>query len=129
MKHLNYKKELVMALNEGVVVGDTKVQVKSEMLRQLAHLKETTPDSWERAVFESIAGFKREDVDWNCDDNQAGYYTWIRSFDQLICELEEDGYVRSEKLDGGGKILRKTDWDPSVEVSELVYPSTDHRSN
>ena len=118
-----------MKLNEGIVVGDTKVQIKSEMLRQLAHLKETTPDLWERAVFESLTGFKREDVDWNCDDNQAGYYTWIRSFDQLISELEEDGYVRSVNLDGNRKILKKTDWDPSIEYSELVYPSTGHTNN
>jgi hypothetical protein len=118
-----------MTLNEGIVAGDTKVQVKSEMLRQLAHLKETTPDEWERAVFESLTGHKREDVDWEKEDNQAGYYTWIRSFDQMITELEEDGYVRSELLEGNRKVLKKTDWDPNIQYSELVYPSGKHDSN
>ena len=118
-----------MLLNEGVVVGDTRVQMKSEMLRQLARLKETTPDLWERAVFESLTGHRREDVDWECDDNQAGYYTWIRSFDQLISELEEDGFVRSVNLDGDRKILKKTDWDPSIEVSELIYASAGFTNN
>ena len=113
-----------MIMNEGILAGDTRVQMKSEMLRQLAHLEETTPEAWERAVFESLTGFKREDVDWESKDNQAGYYTWIRSFDQLIGELEDDGYVRTIKLDGDRKLLRKTDWDPSVEFSELMYPST-----
>jgi len=118
-----------MTLNEGIIAGDTRVQVKSEMLRQLAHLKETTPDLWERSVFESLTGHKREDVDWEIPDNQAGYYTWIRSFDQLVCELEEDGFVRSVKVDGNKKILKKTDWDPSIEYSELVYPSGRHTDN
>jgi hypothetical protein len=118
-----------MTLNEGIVVGDTRVQVKSEMLRQLAYLEETTPDSWERAVFESLTGHKREDVDWDIADNQAGYYTWIRSFDQLISELEEDGYVRSVKQRGNRRILKKTDWDPSILYSQLVYPSAGHTIN
>jgi hypothetical protein len=116
-----------MTLNEGIIVGDTRVQMKSEMLRQLAHLKETTPDLWERAVFESLTGHSREDVDWDIPDNQAGYYTWIRSFDQLINELEDDGYVRSVNMEGNRKVLKKTDWDPSVEYSELVYPSGENR--
>ncbi|MBN2241673.1 MAG: hypothetical protein JW793_03205 [Acidobacteria bacterium] len=118
-----------MTVNEGIVTGDTKVQVKSEMLRQLARLKETTPDLWERAVFESLTGHRREEVDWDREDNQAGYYTWIRSFDQLIAELEEDGYVRSETLEGNRKILKKTDWDPSIQYSELVYPSGGYKNN
>jgi len=38
-----------MNLNEGIVGSDTKIQMKSEMLKQLDHLNETTPDEWERA--------------------------------------------------------------------------------
>ena len=72
-----------MVLNEGIVTSDTKIKMKSEMLRQLAVLEQATPDEWERAVFESLTGQKREDVDWDVEDNHAGYYTWIRSFDQL----------------------------------------------
>ncbi len=112
-----------MTLNEGIVSIDTKTAMKSEMLRQLALLKQTTPDEWERAVFESLTGSKREDVDWDIPDNHAGYYTWIRSFDQLISELEEDGYVKTESLGHNRRILKATDWDPSIEYSQLVHSS------
>jgi hypothetical protein len=112
-----------MILNEGIVEGDTKIAMKSEMLRQLDLLQETTPDEWERAVFESLTGYRREDVDWDVADNQAGYYTWIRSFDQLISELEDDGYVKVEDRGEKRKVLRKTDWDPGIPYSQLFYPS------
>jgi len=111
-----------MTLNEGIVVSDTKTAMKSEMLGQLQSLKQTTPDEWERAVFESLTGYRREDVDWDVPDNQAGYYTWIRSFDQLIGELEADGYVTAIDKGGNRKVLRKTDGDPTIDYSELVYP-------
>jgi hypothetical protein len=97
--------------------------MKSEMLKQLKSLNETTPDEWERAVFESLTGHRREDVDWDIPDNHAGYYTWIRSFDQLISELEEEGYVRVFDLNGNRKVLKKTDWDPAIDFSQLVYAS------
>lgn len=110
-----------MTLNEGILAGDNKNHIKSEMLRQLEHLRETTPDQWERAVFEALTGHRREDVDWDVADNQAGYYTWIRSFDQMISELEDDGYVRSVDAGGERKRLRKTDWDPSIDYSKLIH--------
>ena len=112
-----------MTLNEGIIAGDNKTHVKSEMLRHLDQTRETTPDLWERAVFESLTGHKREDVDWEIPDNQAGYYTWIRSFDQLICELEDDGYVRPVHENGNRKVLKKTDWDPTIVFSKLVHAS------
>jgi hypothetical protein len=110
-----------MTLNEGIIVGGSKVRVKSEMLRHLAHAEETTPDSWERAVFKSLTGHTREDVDWSIKDNHAGYYMWIRSFDQLISELEEDGYVEKANVRGNQKVLKKTDWDPSIAYSMLLH--------
>ncbi len=112
-----------MILNEGIVGSDTKIAMKSEMLKQLNLLNETTPDEWERAVFKSLTGHRREDVDWNVPDNHAGYYTWIRSFDQLISELEEEGYVKVVDHGENRKLLRKTDWDPAMSYSQLVYPS------
>ena len=115
-----------MTLNEGIIAGDNKIHVKSEMLRHLARLEETTPDLWERSVFESLTGHTREDVDWSIEGNHAGYYTWIRSFDQLISELEEDGFVKKVSADGEKKVLKKTDWDPSIEYSELVHYSRGH---
>jgi len=110
-----------MELNEGILAKDNRARIKSVMLRQLAHLHETTPDSWERAVFESLTGHKREEVDWDIPDNHAGYYTWIRSFDQLIGELEEDGYVGIVDVVGNRKVLRMTDWDPAIEYSQLIH--------
>jgi hypothetical protein len=110
-----------MIINEGIVGTDTKIAMKSEMLKQLNLLNETTPDEWERAVFESLTGHRREDVDWEIPDNHAGYYTWVRSFDQLISELEDEGYVKVASHDGNRKVLKKTDWDPNLDVSQLVY--------
>jgi len=112
-----------MALNEGIVMSDSKTLMKSEMIRQLALLKETTPDEWERKVFESLTGHKREDVDWDFEDNQAGYYSWILSFDNLISELEEDGYVRVEDAGGNRKVLLATEGDSPDDYSQFVYPS------
>ena len=110
-----------MNLNEGIIRSDTTIVLKSEMLRRLALLKEATPDEWERAVFESLTGQKREDVDWNIEDNHAGYYTWIRSFDQQITDLIEDGYVQVADMGENRKILRMTDWDPTIDYSQFVY--------
>jgi hypothetical protein len=115
-----------MILNEGIIGSDTNIEMKSEMLKHLDLLKETTPDEWERAVFESLTGHKREDVDWDIPDNHAGYYTWIKSFDQLICELEEEGYVRVIDQNGNHKKLQKTEWDPKINYSQLIYPSKHH---
>ena len=112
-----------MSLNEGIITSDARIMMKSVMVRQLGLLKQTTPDEWERSVFESILGCKREDVNWDVEDNQAGYYTWIRSFDQLITELEEDGYVRIDNAGGKRKIMTATENDPSIDYSRFVYPS------
>jgi hypothetical protein len=78
---------IFMVLNEGILKSDCTIEIKSEMIRRLSKLKEVTPGLWEGAVFEALTGKKREDVDWTVEDNQAGYYTWIGSFDQLIAEL------------------------------------------
>lgn len=112
-----------MSLNEGIIMSDSKTLMKSEMLRQLALLKETTPDEWERSVFESLTGHKREDVDWGFEDNQAGCYAWILSFDHLISELEEDGYVQVVDADGNRKVLIAIESDPLEDYSQFVYPS------
>jgi hypothetical protein len=107
-------------LNEGIVASDTTTAMKSEMVRQINRLRRATPDAWERAVFEAITGHTREDVDWEVEDNQAGYRTWIKAFDELVGELIDDGYVRAER-DGTEKVLVAQDVDPSVGWSELAY--------
>jgi len=111
-----------MILNEGVIFTDTSAAMKSEMIRQLDLLKETTPTEWEKAVFESLTGYRRDDVDWDVPGSQAAYYMWIRSFDSLISELKEEGYVNVVEKGANRKVLRKAEGDPKLEFSQFVYP-------
>ncbi|NQT40561.1 MAG: hypothetical protein HQ581_23920 [Planctomycetes bacterium] len=104
-------------LNEGIIVNNSAALVKSEMVKQIRRLGPTTPDQFERTVFRALTGHDRDEVDWDIEDNQAGYYTWLKSFDELISELVEDGYIRIE--DEG---LVPTDAEPHGEYSQLVYP-------
>ena len=98
-----------MLPNEGLVTGNTQGAVKSEMLRQLERLGPTDPDSLERAVFEALTGGRREDVEWELEDNQAGYYLWLRSFDALLDELVAEGHVRVEGAGEGRRRLLPVD--------------------
>lgn len=84
-------------LNEGLIVNDTTALVKSEIVNQARRLGPATPDQLEAAVFQALVGHSRDEVDWNVEGNNAGYYTWIKSFDHLIRELIEDGYLLSEE--------------------------------
>ena len=106
-------------LNEGLIVNNTTALVKSEIVNQIRRLGPTTPEDLERAVFRALVGHDREEVDWDVKDNQAGYYTWIKSFDQLIEELIEDGHIRTDEVHH----LAPTESDPAVEYSHLVYPA------
>ncbi|NQT17223.1 MAG: hypothetical protein HQ582_31000 [Planctomycetes bacterium] len=106
-------------LNEGIIVNDAAALVKSEMVRQIRRLGSATPDDLERAVFKALTGHEREEVDWDLEDNQAGYYTWLRSFDDLVSELVEDGHIVVKEP---GK-LAPTEAEPHGAYSHLVYPS------
>jgi len=105
-------------LNEGLIRNDAAALAKSEILNQIRRSGRTTVDELEQSVFHALTGHGREEVDWSLEDNQAGYYTWIRSFDQLITELIEDGGI----LDEGGGTLAATEAEPVSEPSFLVYP-------
>lgn len=110
-------------LNEGIITSDARALVKSEMIRRLQQLGPTTPDEWERSVFRALTGHDREEVDWKIEDNQAGYYSWIKSFDGLIEELIVDGYVRSEQVaEGDERTLIPVPVDDAVDYSQMVYP-------
>ena len=87
-------------INEGLTSSDKKTQVKSEMVRQLRKLGATSPDAWERATFQALTGGTREEVDWDVQDNQAGYYLWIKAFDELVQELIDDGFAVVEPREG-----------------------------
>ncbi len=111
-------------LNEGILVNDTKILLKSAMMRELKRLGPTDPDIWERAVFRSLLGYRREEVNWEKEDNQAGYFLWIKSFDKMIVELIEDGFVESRiEENSGRKILSALESDPTIDISHLAYPS------
>ena len=105
-------------LNEGLIVNDTTALVKSEIVSQIRRLGATTPDQLERAVFKAIVGHDRDEVDWEIEDNQAGYYTWVKSFDALVQELLTDGYMVA---DPSGSLV-PTEAEPLSEYSHLVYP-------
>jgi len=105
-------------LNEGLIVNDSTALVKSEIVSQIRRLGPTTPDDLERAVFKALVGHDREEVDWENEDNKAGYYTWVKSFDHLLKELIEDGYILAEEPDK----LVPTEEETLSEYSHLVYP-------
>lgn len=105
-------------LNEGLIVNSTSSLVKSEIVNQIRRLGPTTPDQLERSVFRALVGHSREEVDWDIPDNKAGYYTWVKTFDDLVRELVEDGYI----TDSDSECLAPTDAEPLSEYSHLVYP-------
>ena len=106
-------------LNEGIIVNNAASLMKSEIIDQMRHLGSATPGELERAVFKSLTGHDREEVDWDIEDNQAGYFTWMKSFDQLLVELIEDGYMSKE----GPSTLVAMQPEPGTQYSHLVYPS------
>jgi hypothetical protein len=109
-------------LNEGIITNDARSLVKTEMIKQLQKLGETTPEAWERNVFRALTGKTREDIDWEFEDNQAGYYTWVKSFDALIEELIEDGYVKVVENKDNTRTLAATETDPPIDYSYMAYP-------
>ena len=112
-------------LDEGIIVNNTKNLMKSEMIRQIHRLRTADPEVWSRAVFEAITQMNFEEVDWSFKDNHAGFYTWVRSFDQLISELVEDGYVREvEDEVTGHMVMEATKTDPPIEHSYQAYPAS-----
>jgi hypothetical protein len=104
-------------LNEGLIKNDTSALVRSEIVSQLRRLGPIAPDSLERAVFKSLVGHDRDEVDWDSEGNQAGYYVWLKSFDQLIAELIEDGYILTEEPN----ILVPTQPQPVSEYSHVAH--------
>jgi hypothetical protein len=110
-------------LNEGLILNDTTALVKSAIVNQIRRLGPTTPDDLERAVFKVLVGHDREEVDWDVEDNQAGYFTWLKTFDRLIHELIEDGYIRAEEP----STLVPTEHEAVSEYSHLVYPPAPSR--
>jgi hypothetical protein len=116
------QEESTVMLNEGFIHADSRVLVKSEMVRQLHRLGPTTPREWEGAVFAALTGGSRDDIDWDVEDNKAGYFLWVKTFDELIVELEEDGYVAGEEADGG-RVLRPVQRDDTTDLNSFVYPA------
>lgn len=104
-------------LNEGMTTGDLSTDVKSVMIREIRALGRTDSDKWERAVFEALTGQSRDEVDWDIEDNKAGYFTWIKTFDGLVRELVDDGYVKLE-VENDKPVLVPVDRDPEIGYSQ-----------
>jgi len=104
-------------LNEGLIVNDTTALVKSEIVNQSRRLGLVKPDQLEAAVFQALVGHSRDELDWDIEDNKAVYYTCLKSFDHLICELIEDGYLFREESGN----LTPSKAEPLSEYSHLVY--------
>jgi len=107
-------------VNEGVVISSSATELRSQMLTELERLGAADADAWEQAVFTALTGANRNAVDWDIEDNQAGYNLWIKAFDQLIQELIDDGFVLL--VDGAQRSERRftlRDIDPPVEFDRL----------
>ena len=112
-------------LNEGIVKPDIRQLMKTEMMRELHALGGATPSHWQEAVFKRFTGEDFSELDWDFEDNQAGAFLWTRSFDELIQELVEDGFVREwENEDSTERIMVPVDVDPDIDWSRFVYPSS-----
>jgi hypothetical protein len=110
-------------LNEGIVKPDTRQLMKTEMIRELHELGGATPLRWQHAVFRRCTGEDFTDLDWTYEDNKAGAFLWTKSFDQLIGELVEDGFVREERREGSeDAILVPVEVDSDIDWSRFVYP-------
>ncbi len=72
--------EVGIMFDECIFVNDATAMVKLEMIRQIRRLGPTTADQLERAVFLRTTGRQREEVDWNIEDNLAGYRSWRNVF-------------------------------------------------
>ena len=112
-------------LNEGLIVNDTAALLKSAIVDRIRDLGATTPEELERAAFKALTGHDRDDIDWDVEGNQAGYYTWVKSFDQMISELVEDGYILiEESTDEGERTIVPTVPLPDIEYSHVAYPQS-----
>ena len=90
------------------VVEETSASLKAQMLRQLRLLGEATSDGWERAVFQTLTGGTREDVDWNCQENYAGYALFDLDDDSPVL----DGFSSPRVTGDFARVLEGEVWAP-----------------
>lgn len=97
---------------------DSATAVKEEILKQIQGSEGTSPDHLEKSVFKALTGGSREDVDWSIEDNQAGYYLWVKSFDQMLAELIDLEYLRLETDSATGRrTLFPGEKEPDDQIS------------
>lgn len=115
--------EEVTMLNEGIVKPDVRQLMKTEMIREIHELGSATPLRWQHAVFKRCTGEEFSELDWDFEDNKAGAFLWTKSFDQLVKELVEDGFVReAEDEKTGEAVIVPVDVDSEIDWSKFVYP-------
>jgi hypothetical protein len=110
-------------LNEGIVQPDARQLMKTEMIREIHELGSATPVRWQHAVFKRCTGEDFSELDWDFEDNKAGAFLWTKSFDQMVKELVEDGFVREAEDESTGEaVIVPVDVDPDIDWSKFVYP-------
>jgi hypothetical protein len=93
-------------LNEGIIRPDVRQLMKTEMIRELHQMGGARPLDWQHAVFKRCTGEDFSELDWEHEDNKAGAFLWTKSFDQLVGELVEDGFIcEAQDEDTGEGIL------------------------
>ena len=110
-------------LNEGIIKPDTRQLMKTEMIQELHQMGGATPLRWQHAVFKRCTGEDWAEVDWSYEDNKAGAFLWTKSFDQLVEELVDEGFVcQAQDESSGEAILVPAEVDPEIDWSRFVYP-------
>jgi len=111
-------------LNEGTITNNLETEIRSVIIRQIRALGPTTSDRLEAAVFKAITGHARDEVDWDVEDNQAGYYLWLKTFDNYVEQLIEDGFIRIEGDERSrAKTLVPAETDPPMGCAQNSPPT------
>ena len=84
------------------LTGSQRDQLKTVMMKELDRLQHTDARTWEQATFQAVTGEPAQNVDWDIQENVAGYRLWMGTFEQIAKELEADGYVEFTHFDSAG---------------------------
>ena len=87
-------------INEGRIVEDRKARVRSVMVQEIQRLGPTTPNEWQHQTYHVLTGIDPDKLDLSDVETEKTYFTWVRTFDTLIDELIDDGYVTLREHNG-----------------------------
>jgi hypothetical protein len=87
-------------INEGRIVEDRKARVRSVMVQEIRRLGPTTANEWQEKTYQALTGIAPENLDLSDEETGKVYFTWVRTFDGLVDELIDDGYVTLQEREG-----------------------------